>query len=127
MKTNDYALDFLLKIKERHSKMENLHYIELKLQNYLKDDRIHVKEAINLFKFRTKMAKFKDNFQKSYTGIACPLCLVQPDSQAHCVQCPVVKEKVIVKGIYSDIFSEDIPADISKTLLQISELREATL
>ena len=26
MKTKDYALDFLMKIKERHSQMEKLHY-----------------------------------------------------------------------------------------------------
>ena len=32
MKTKDYDLDFLIKIKERHSQMGNLH---LKIQNYL--------------------------------------------------------------------------------------------
>ena len=57
--TKDYALDCLMTIKERHSKKENLHYVELKLQNYLKDDRIYIKEAINLFIFWTKMAKLK--------------------------------------------------------------------
>ena len=49
MKTKEYALDFLMKIKEKHSKMEKLDYVELKLQNYLKDDKIPVKEAINLY------------------------------------------------------------------------------
>ena len=127
IKMKEYTLDYLLNIKEKHSKMENLHYTELKLQNYLTDDDISVKEAKNLFKFRTRMARFKENFKNSYVGIACPLCLVLPDTQAHCVQCPVIKTKVNIKGVYSNIFSEDIPQDVSKTLLEISEFRENLL
>ena len=45
IKTKEYSLDYLLKLKEKHSKMENLDYIELKLQNYLKDNEISVLEA----------------------------------------------------------------------------------
>ena len=124
IKTKEYAIDFLMKIKERHSKMEKLDYIELKLQNYLNDDNIPVKEATNLYRFRTRVAKFKENYSNNNDGIACPLCLVQPDTQAHCVQCPVIKDNVNIQGVYSDIFDEDIPSDISKTLLRITEFRE---
>ena len=99
IKTKEYALDFLMKIKEKHSKMEKLDYVELKLQNYLKDDKIPVKEAINLYRFRTRVARFKENFQNSHTGIACPLCLVQPDTQAHCVQCSTIKDNVNIQGV----------------------------
>ena len=45
-------------------------------------------------------------------------------NQQHSVQCPVVLSKVKVKGTYTDIFLEDIPQDICKTLMEISELRE---
>ena len=127
IKAKEYALDSLLTIKNRHSKMDKLEYVELKIQNYLNDDRIPVNEAQNLYRFRTRVADFKENFKNAYTNIACPLCLVQPDTQAHCVQCPVVKEKVKVQGSYTDIFSEDIPSDISKTLKEISKLRENLL
>ena len=120
----EYALDLLMNIKDRHSKMEKIGYAELKLQNYLRDDKISVKEAINLYRFRTRVAKFKENFQNSHTGIACPLCQVLPDTQAHCVQCPVIKDNVNIQGVYSDIFNEDVPSDISKTLLKIAEFRE---
>ena len=71
IKTKEYALDYLMKIKERHSKMEKLEYVELKLQNYLRDDKIPVKEAINLYRFRTRVAKFKENFQNSHASHAC--------------------------------------------------------
>ena len=105
--------------------MDNLDYIELKLQNYLKDDKIPVQEAKNLYRFRTRVAKFKENQKNSYdVSFACPLCQVQPDTQSHSVQCPVVRTKVEVKGTYSDIYMEDIPTDISKTLMEISKLRE---
>ena len=107
--------------------MENLEYTELKLQNYLTDDEISVEEAKNLYRFRTRVAKFKENFKNGYVANACPLCLVQPDTQAHSLQCHVLKTKLDIKGTYSDIFCEDIPQDISKTLLEISKFRENLL
>ena len=57
-------------------------------------------------------------------SIACPLCQVQPDTQQHCVECSVVKSKVKVKGSYRDIFMDEVPVDIARTLMKIMELRE---
>ena len=126
VKAKEFALDYLQKLKEKHTKMDNLQYLDLKLQNYLKDDAISVMEARNLYRYRTRVANFKENFKNSHQScaIACPLCMVQPDSQPHCMQCPVIKSKIDVQGNYSDIFLEDIPSEISKTLLKISEMRE---
>ena len=126
VKAKEFALDYLLKLKDKHTKMDNLQYLELKLQNYLKDDGISVMEAKNLYRYRTRVANFKENFKNGHQSCAipCPLCMVQPDSQPHCMQCPIIKSKIDVKGNYSDIFLEDIPAEISKTLLKISEIRE---
>ena len=63
---------------------------------------ISVEEAKNLYRFQTRVAKFKENFKNGYVANACPLCLVQPDTQAHSLQ--------------------DIPQDISETLLEISPI-----
>ena len=105
--------------------MDNLVYIDLKLQNYLKDVKITAQDAQNLYRFRTRAARFKDNMKNSYNvSSTCPLCHVQPDTQVHSVKCPVVQSKVKVKGCYSDIFLEDIPTDIAKTLLDITQLRD---
>ena len=60
----------------------------------------------------------------STTSMPCPLCLVHPDTQPHSLQCTEVQAKIQVKGKYQDIFDEDIPSEISKTLLKISKLRE---
>ena len=74
--------------------MDNLEYTELKLQNYLTDDEISVEEAKNLYRFRTRVAKFKENFKNGYVAHACPLCLGQADTQ-----CPVLKTKLKIKGL----------------------------
>ena len=95
--------------------------VRLKLHYY------PVVEARNLYRYRARVAKYKENFKNSYESIACPLCLVQPDTQVHCVQCPEVKNKLNVEGDYSDIFTESIPTDISRTLLKITNLRENLL
>ena len=124
IKTKEYTLKYLLELSESHEKMDSLSYTDLKLQNYLKDEDIPVAEAKNLFRFRTRAAKFKENMKNSYPSITCPLCHIQPDTQVHSVQCTVVKTKVNVEGEYKDIFSENIPSSISKTLMKISKLRE---
>ena len=93
IKSKEYTLNYLLEIKDSHSKIDNLEYPELKLQNYLRDDEIPLNEARNLYRFRTRVANFKENFKNGHQSCAipCPLCLVQPDTQAHSLQCPEIR------------------------------------
>ena len=56
IKSKEYAMDYLLELKSRHTKMENLHYIELKLQDYLNTSEISVQEAKKLYRYRTRLA-----------------------------------------------------------------------
>ena len=44
--------------------MSKLQYSELKIQNYLKNGYITVKEAQNLFRYRTRETKYKENKRK---------------------------------------------------------------
>ena len=64
-RTKIYALTYLLNVKAKHSKMKDLQYDELKMQSYLKNPGISVTEALNVFRFRTKSARFKA-YMKSY-------------------------------------------------------------
>ena len=50
-------------MKEQHRKMDNLTYTEIKMQNYLKDNEIPVNDARNLYRFRTRVARFKENLR----------------------------------------------------------------
>ena len=93
-KLKEYSLNYLTTIKEKHSKMDDLIYPKLKLQNYLKDSQISVQAAKNLFRWRTRSALFKTNFGNSYLNTACPYCHVEPDSQEHALQCTVVSQKI---------------------------------
>ena len=124
IKSKEFALEQLLKIKAKHNKMENLDYTELKLQNYLSNDFITVQEAKNQFKFR-RVTKFQANMKNIPSlSITCPFCQVQPDTQQHSVLCHVVRSKVDVRGYYREIFLDDIPVDITRTLMNITRFRE---
>ena len=46
----EFSLNYLTTIQESHSKMDDLVYPRLKLQNYLKDGKISVQAAKTLFK-----------------------------------------------------------------------------
>ena len=96
----EYSLEYLNSIKERHSKMDNLIYPELKLQKYLKSPNTTVQAAKTLFKWRTRSAMFKMNYGKMYVDTACPFCSVEPDSQSHSFQCHEVKKKIDIEGDY---------------------------
>ena len=102
----------------------NVVYPKLKIQNYLKDRKLSVQAANNLFRWRTSSALFKTNFGNSYLNTASPDCNTEPDSQEHSLQCTIVNHKIEVRGTYSDIFDEDIPSEISETVMKITKLRE---
>ena len=50
IKTKEFTMNYLLQLKDGHTKMDNLNYGELGLQSYLKDSRIPVAEARNLYR-----------------------------------------------------------------------------
>ena len=54
----------------------------------------------------------------------CPFCTIHLDTQPHALQCDDMKTKVKMEGKYEDIFKQKIPADISRTLFNISQLRK---
>ena len=86
---------------------------------------VTVKEARNLFRYRTRVANFRENMKNNLEmSLACPLCQVQPDTQQHSFQCVIIHSKMKVKGCYKDIFLDNIPVDTTKTLMKITEIRD---
>ena len=57
-KAREIALEQLLENKEKHSKMKNLDYSELKLQQYFQLPEISIAQARNIFKYRTIEIQF---------------------------------------------------------------------
>ena len=126
IKTKEYALKYLLTKKQKNSKLDNLMYTDLKLQPYLKSAQIPVHEAKNLFRYRVRVANFRENFKEMYKNktTVCPFCTIHLDTQSHSLQCDEMKIKVKMEGKYDDIFKQKIPANISRTLFKISQLRK---
>jgi hypothetical protein len=60
----EYALDGLNQKKFEHTKMDNLVYTELQIQDYLLDEDISTEQKRNIFKFRTMIADFAEFFFK---------------------------------------------------------------
>ena len=125
IKMKEFAFKYLLDKKEKHSKMSNLFYTKLEMQNYLKSWKINVQQAKNLYRFRVRVAPFKENYKNKFQNdMWCPLCQVFPDTQAHSFQCHAVKGVVKIEGKYEEIFSSKISKEMSKTLMNISHFRE---
>ena len=101
-----------LKGKKAKSKMKNLTYSQLQIQDYLLLKTINISEAKALFKFRLRMAPFGENFRGGQKTILCPLCEAHPDGQRESFDCIQLKEVINVKGDYNKIFSQVIPHDI---------------
>ena len=70
--------------------------------DFLKDPNIPVEEAKNLYRFRRRSAKFKENMKYQYQSISCPFCLVYSDTQNHSMYRR--ENKITVKGNHEDIF-----------------------
>ena len=62
-KAAEYEIERLLEIKGKHSKMQNLVYVELKMQSYFKTKGITKEIAQSIFKWRVRMAPFGQNFR----------------------------------------------------------------
>ena len=117
-----------LKLKqERHTKMENIEYAELELKPYFKLPGIKVEQVRNLFKFRTRMAPFGDNFKGGRESVCCPLCKENVDSQSHSFNCKVLKEEIEIKCDLSEIYTDTISLETAETVTKIIETRKTLL
>ena len=126
-KSKEYAWEKFMTKKVTHSKMDDLWYPKLNLQEYLQTDKFTAEEGKTIFKHRTRMSNFKENFKNGEENIPCPLCNLHFDKQEMAFQCPVVKLNVEVKGNFEDIFKENIPKELVVTLTSISKFREKYL
>ena len=118
------ALARLTQKKEGHSKMMNLDYTELEMQNYLKDFKITSSQAKVVFGFRTRMSKYSENYKGGKPTTVCPVCKDYPDTQMHSFQCQVLRENLKMEGNYVDIFSPKIERSLAETLERILKMRE---
>ena len=118
------AYEFSSFMQERGSKTVNLNYTHLNMQEYLLLENMTKNQAIVLFKFRTRMAPFVENFRAGKMNSPCPLCLSHLDSQEESFNCVVLKKVLVLKGNYSDIFTNKISEELIQTLYNIYNFRK---
>ena len=99
-------------MQDKHTKMNNLHYEGIKMQNYFYRNDINNEQKKLIFKFRTRMANFGDNHQ---------------DKQELSYTCKVIKNEVQLKGVFEDIYGDKISKHTIETLEKITEVRKNVL
>ena len=108
--------------------MRHLKYGELEMQNYFKSDSsINTKLAREMFIYRTRMIKVRNNYKKSGKN-ECPLCNKNEDTQEHLLKCQ--KNTYNIKEIgtnnnisYTDIFSNN-SSEILRTVTILQKAME---
>ena len=92
-KIKKYTLKVLLESKEKHSKMSNLEYKTLKIQPYFIDECITTENARQIFKYRTRMLSFGQNFRGNEDIKNFPICKDHTDDQNKIEECKFLNEK----------------------------------
>ena len=123
--TREVAFETLIKKKEKHSKMDNLTYADLEMQSYLKDEKIRVDQARTIFRLRTRMARYWENFKGGRPPDPCPVCkeAQSVDTQPHSFLCEATALNVKINGNYSNIFGTRIDEMTAKTAENIEKFR----
>ena len=96
------------------------------MQNYLTGEDLPSTKKI-LFKMRTRMARFGENYRGTSGPNICPLCQTHPDNQQTSFQCKEIRKKIEIKGKLEDIYTENINEDTIKTVVKIMEIRKSKL
>ena len=126
-KIEEEAFIDLLKRKEKHKKMENVQYTTFEMQNYLKQHQITPKQARTIFKFRTRMENFSENFKAGKPTKQCPVCKESKDTQSHSFKCTVILKNIRIPSNIEEIFSQTISSDMARALENIIKFREPYL
>ena len=107
--------------------MESTFHVRLEMQSCLKLKDISPEDAKLVFAYRTRMAKFSENFRGPHGPKMCGLCQTHLDNQQMAFNCPVLKPKLDEKGKYEYIFRSEIPSETITNLKIITRFREENM
>ena len=122
-RAKQFTLEILLEKKEKHSKMVNLNYAELKIQEYFLKEDLDNNQKKTIFKLRTRMENFGENFRCGKAHVICLLCGLHRDSQDLCLICPIIRQEIRSDGNISEIYGNEIQNDIIHTVIKVLEKR----
>ena len=121
-KVRNAAFKYLKENQEKHSKMQNLKYPTLKMQDYLFSPIFDNESRDLLVRLRTRtVSGIKSDFKGLYTDTACPLMCGQEDTIPHLLSCSVLRschkstDISISDCKHEDIYLEDVTKQRSIT------------
>ena len=126
-KSREYAFkELMLSIAKRdgHSKLKNIKYTKLKMQDYLKDGENRLEDTLNIFKYRTHMADFGENFKAGADVVICPLCMDHEDSQLQSFECQWIRNSIEVAGSMDEVYNGKPSRQTIETINEITKMRE---
>ena len=103
--------------------MNNLQYENIEIQDYFLRNDITNEQKKLIFKFRTRMANFGENFKGGRSQVNCPLCKTHPDKQELSYICPFINSKMEVEGDMNEIYGNNINKNTVETIEKITNLR----
>ena len=112
-KIENKALEYLLTMKEKHSKMNPLNYTRIQTQEYLTSSAGFNKSLRNFaIQARGSMLDLKANFKSAYAvnDINCRHCENSVEDQQHLLECPALNTgtpNTVDQPQYEDLFSND--------------------
>ena len=93
-KIKEFTLDLLNDRKFKHTKMDNLVFTELTIQDYLVSEKLSVEQKRIIFLFRTRMADYSENYRGQGPQKPCQICKFHVDSQTHSVNCAAAMKNI---------------------------------
>ena len=131
------AFEYLKNLQKTHSKIRNLVYNNLEIQNYMTSPLFSDEEVNILHALRSRAIDCKDNYKNMYKqdDLLCSLCRMQNCDQKHILECKVLldifktEEMSNHNIVYEDIFHEDVSKQKAVTALfkALIELRSKML
>ena len=71
------------------------------------------------------MERFEENFRGNRATVSCSLCGTHPDSQEGAFnECNFFKQLFNLEGNYQDIFEENVPIEVTKSISKISRFKQ---
>ena len=119
---NIFEFKELSNLMSNMSKLKELTYKELKMQNYMLE--FDSKLAKLILRYRIRMSNYSGNFKGKGQVMKCPVCKLHDDHQHLAFQCNEIKSLVLINFQYSDIFANQISGEIGQGLKNIEQVRE---
>ena len=115
-KIEEKALEYLNKVKAKHSKVMYILHPKLEMQSYLEAHEHTTQESKFLFSVRSRMLDVGVNYRERYSTTTCPCCLMEEDTQEHLLYCYILEEEGLLVDNnvnYQDIFGSNLERQVN--------------